>query len=322
MDQAGLLSAEDRDLLALLGDQVHTQNGAELAVVTIRSTAGQDHRRFATELFNAWRLGDAQRNNGLLLFVAIDDRAAEIILGDGIDSDAEVAKSDRIMQDELVARFRRGDPAGAIVAGARACAREFFGIVPPPLEGHEAAQLVENQPGNLDEDMPAWVRAVLVLAPTAGLGLLGAAIYSLIRRLTRKRPRACPSCRQKMTLLGESADDAHLDSGEKAEERVGSVDYDIWLCPGCGTVEKRRFGKWFSGFSKCPQCKAATAKSTSRTIRSATSSSSGLAEIHERCSHCGYQNTYTRSIPSTGSSSSSSSSGGGSSSGRGSSGRW
>lgn len=318
VDQAGLLSSEDREILAQLGDQVHAQQGAELAVVTVRSTHGKDHRSFATQLFNTWRLGDTQRDNGLLIFVAIDDRAAEIILGDGIDSDAEVAKSDRIMQNELVARFRRGDPAGAIVAGARACARDFFGIQPPPLEGQSIAQFAETGP---QEPVPAWAWAITCLVPAAGLGGLGALIYWLVSRFSRKRPRNCPNCSQLMTLLDETADDAHLSSGEQAEERLDTVDYDVWLCQSCGTVEKRRHGKWFTGYSKCPQCQAVAAVNTSTTLRSATTSSTGLAEIHESCKHCGRENTYRRSIPRV-SRSSSSSGGGGSSSGRGSSGRW
>jgi uncharacterized membrane protein YgcG len=107
------------------------RDGAEMAIVTVPTTAGAEHRDFATRLFNHWRIGHAVRNNGVLIFVAVQDRAAEIILGNGIDSDAHVAMSDRIMRDIMVPRFRHGDNAGAVLAGARACARDFFQVGPP-----------------------------------------------------------------------------------------------------------------------------------------------------------------------------------------------
>jgi uncharacterized protein len=127
VDLARVLSADEVAELNRLGDAVHTHDGAEMAIVVVPTIGGGDHRDFATRLFNHWQIGDRARDNGLLIFVAVGDRAAEIILGNGIDSDAEVAKSDRVMQGEMVPRFRSGDQAGAILAGARACAREFFG---------------------------------------------------------------------------------------------------------------------------------------------------------------------------------------------------
>jgi hypothetical protein len=51
--------------------------GLLLAVCLIES--------FATNLFNAWGIGDAERNDGVLLLVARDDRLVRIELGAGYD---------------------------------------------------------------------------------------------------------------------------------------------------------------------------------------------------------------------------------------------
>jgi uncharacterized protein len=142
-----------------------------------------------------------------------------------------------------------------------------------------------------------------------------------------------------MVLLGEAEDDAHLSPAERVEERLGSVDYDVWSCPSCAHAVKLRYGAFFTSYSRCPKCRAITVSRTTRTLRSATHSGTGLEEITERCEHCSYRHADRRRIPrlaspptsapgagsssgSSGSPGSSSGFSGGSSSGGGASGSW
>ena len=147
-----------------------------------------------------------------------------------------------------------------------------------------------------------------------------------------------------MTKLDEAADDAFLEKSEQVEERVGSVDHQIWVCPVCGERKRRRFPRLASGYTKCPQCSARTLRSTCATVKEATYSHGGLEQIDEHCFNCPYSRSYTRSTPmlqrpsydddrsshsspftsssSSHSSSSGSGFGGGHSSGGGASGRW
>jgi uncharacterized protein len=155
-----------------------------------------------------------------------------------------------------------------------------------------------------------------------GIGLGGlVAGGAVLRRYLRNRPRRCKACGTMMTRLEETADDQHLTTGEKVEERVGSVDYDVWSCR-CGQTLKLRYGTLFTSYGRCKQCQSKTLKVTTTTLVSATTSSEGRARVDERCAHCNYSNTYERSIPRVQERSSSSSSSRGSSSGRGSSGSW
>lgn len=323
-DLSGLLSAEDVAQLERLGDAVHAKEGAELVVVTVDTTGGAEPRRLATGIFNRWQLGEAGRDNGLLIFVAIGDRAAEIVLGDGIDSDAEVAKSDRIMEQELVPRFREGHNAAALVAGARACGAEFFGVADLPVEAVPGVRrALYPRPWR----RPHPVAIVILALLGVGSGLLGFGHWH------RHHARKCKKCGKKMCRLDEVTDDRYLEPGQAAEEKIGSVDHDVWACLDCEEVQKFAYGKFFTGHHRCPQCANVTASKVEKILRRATVRSTGLMQIDEKCVHCGHQATSTREIPrtpppssSSGSSgrsfSSGSSGGGGSSSGRGSSGRW
>lgn len=120
-----------------------------------------------------------------------------------------------------------------------------------------------------------------------------------------------------MTLLPDYEDDALLQDGQVAEERIGSVDYDVWQCPACEHHFTLRYAKFISNYDKCPQCSNRTKSSTESTITSATSSSEGSALVLEKCAFCTFTNEYTKVLPRISQSSSSSSSGGSSGGGSG-----
>ncbi|MFM8414867.1 MAG: TPM domain-containing protein, partial [Planctomycetota bacterium] len=74
VDTVGLLAADDAAALERLAAGIEAASGGDLVVVVIRTTGGRPPRAFATDLFNRWQLGSAERNDGLLIFVALDDR--------------------------------------------------------------------------------------------------------------------------------------------------------------------------------------------------------------------------------------------------------
>ncbi len=331
VDQAQVLPTETRTALDRLLDEVPRHDGAEMAIVTVNTIGGADSRRFATELFNRWGIGDRTRDNGLLLFVALRDHKAEIVLGRGLDTPAQTARSDRIMRDIIVARFRAGDAPGAIDGGARACAEQFFGVGVPTVTGPERVETPAEPPARPAPPAPARPPAfspfaVLVLMACAALAVVFL-VWLIVHQARLAQIHNCPQCRLPMTKLDEAQDDAHLSAAELAEERIGSVDHIVWLCPSCLRVDKVRRGRWFTRYSACPRCGAQTRSSVSRTLAAATTVTTGLVEVREQCAHCNDSRVTTRVLPvlpirpaSTGRSSSGF--GGGRSSGGGSSGRW
>lgn len=153
-----------------------------------------------------------------------------------------------------------------------------------------------------------WLTLAL-LALTAGY-LATSALIMLVRGFLRYRARACPQCGKAMRLLDEEGDDAFLVQGQQTEERIGSVDYDVWLCP-CNTVVLA-----YNGPEPALACRACSYKTDklqhSRVIEEATYDSSGMRENHFLCAHCAAARTEQEVIPRK---ERSSSSGGGSSSG-------
>ncbi len=326
-----------------LGNALVSEGHGQLAVVVVDTTGRRPPREFALALFNQWGIGTASRHDGALLFIALNDRAAEIILGDRVDGPSDQARSDDIMASGVVPAFKRGSPDDAVLAGARGLHQliKSSELNQPSSETATACDAaVEENPWAAPIDPHDDVLSVTfvpsasgkeaelnVPAVAGGLGLLGAAGVAG-RALLRRRPRRCQKCRNPRTRLDEDADDAHLKPGEVREEQLGSVDYDVWWCESCQDALVERYGALFTRHARCPKCRFVTASKTSRTIRRATTTRGGEVEITVQCKHCSHRAKSRRTTArlsqssSSSSSSRSSSSGGGRSSGGGSSGRW
>lgn len=148
--------------------------------------------------------------------------------------------------------------------------------------------------------------------------------YHLARkRIYRNHPRKCKQCHSDLYKLTEKTEDEYLTEGMQLEETLRSVDYDVWKCRQCQSIEVWHYLNNSSNYEPCPKCKTIAYCFTSRrTLVAATYSSSGSGEDIHTCKFCGFikRSTYTiaRLTRSTSSTSSNSSSFGSSSSSGGS----
>jgi uncharacterized protein len=151
-----------------------------------------------------------------------------------------------------------------------------------------------------------------------------------LRQFRRYGPSRCKHCGSPLTLLSESKDDANLSEIQQLEEKIGAVDYDVWLCNACLKTDVQKYKQFFSGFNACPQCQNQTFKETTTKVYAATRMNSGLERINGECVSCKHKTSRTRVIPRISTSTSSSGGsrsggggfGGGSSGGGGSSRGW
>ena len=338
-DYADLLAFEDEANLRDGLSQFQAETGIEITILTIFSVddfnQGATIERFATDLFNNWQIGDAVSNDGVLLLVAIEDRELRIEVGAGYGTSMNEA-GDRIIDRTILPYFRDGDFDRGIIAGVNelmavtapeaSVSGNQFSAEAPPISSPTVEERRDDFAGAIGSTFSRFWGVFIV----GGLSALIFGIFSL-RNWRRSRERDCPVCGQQLHRLSEEQDDVYLTSGQRLEEVLGSIDYDVWKCDNCNHHDILPYEKWFSGYHDCPNCAYKTLFSYTTTIRRATTYSTGLKEIVRDCEHCEYRDTETAVIPmisdsNSGSSSSSfsggGSSGGGFSSGGGSSGSW
>ncbi len=85
IDKANLFSAaEEEQLLQKIGE-VHRDNNAVICIYTIASLAGKTIFDYSVETANALGVGQKGLNNGLLLFIAPNDRKVHLQVGSGLE---------------------------------------------------------------------------------------------------------------------------------------------------------------------------------------------------------------------------------------------
>ena len=116
------------------------------------------------------------------------------------------------------------------------------------------------------------------------------------KRLRRQRVR-CKNCGALTKLLSETNDNKYLTLEQSFEEKIKSVDYDVFLCENCGRVEINKYNEK-PKYSDCPQCGTRSFCLANSYIASRpTYVSKGLRVNVTRCKYCGFQQEDSVSIP-------------------------
>ena len=295
-DMAGVLSPEHKARLNRLIDQLERDTGAEIAVVILRRTQGATPKEYAAELFNRWGVGKRGADNGVLMLVALGDRRVEIETGYGMEAILPDAIVGEILDTAVVPRFRAGDIPGGIIAGVEAIAAR--------IRAAQASGAYEPTPPSMpyrpryDETPPKPTPSPNPL-PIGGLLLLGGSAIGLLAYALRERPPQCPICQKPMRLLDEQADDAYLNELQRTEEQLGSVNYLVWRCDTCETLEIFRKVALLNTYGRCPECGGMTVRETARIVREPTYTRTGLELILRQCKNpcCDFSEERERILP-------------------------
>lgn len=329
----GILSETDVAELNRRIAAVEDSATAQIAIVIINSIGQENPKDFATRLFQHWGIGQADTDNGLLIFSVMDQRRTEFETGYGLEAVLPDAVCYRIGMQELVPYFREGAYGRGLIAtidrirqtlenpevveeirstGSSPRARSGWLGLPPVLEWYLLINLLFHLGLAVWVLLALWSRQELydkyldirrstfwlfiILFPLPYL-----VAYFLLKRLLkrlRNQPRFSRINGKPMHKLSEPEDDKYLEAGQVTEEELGSVDYDVWITDDGDDILVLRYAPFFSKYSKCPECHYRTyTVARTRVIRHATYSHSGKREVVHACKNCHYSQTTYQTIP-------------------------
>ncbi len=115
-DYAGVLSVEDgRSLDAMLAE--HERATTNQVVIAIFPTLGGENlEAYSMRLAEAWKVGQAGKDNGVIISVFLEDRKVRIEVGYGLEGALPDVLCKRIIDEEITPRFREQDYAGGLRA--------------------------------------------------------------------------------------------------------------------------------------------------------------------------------------------------------------
>jgi uncharacterized protein len=163
-----------------LGNEVKAKSGEELMVVVVGTTGDVPSHAFATDLFNRWHIG-REPGKGVLVFVALDDRQLEIVVGRGLNSPSLQEATAAILKRDMVPALRQGDPGGAVLAGARSSARDLLGVAPGSATA-PATPATADVPPSTPTATATVRRVALAFLFLVVLGVLGWLVYRFSQR--------------------------------------------------------------------------------------------------------------------------------------------
>ena len=108
-DFAGVISSQYANAMTRIIAELKQKTGAEIAVVTVNTTAPEDITTYSVGLYQAWGIGEKGKDNGVLILAAIDDRKAWITTGYGIEPIIPDGLAGEIYRNVMRPYFREGN---------------------------------------------------------------------------------------------------------------------------------------------------------------------------------------------------------------------
>lgn len=165
-DQTGTL---DKAAIAALESRLRgfeTEKGSQIAVLIVATTQPETIEQYSMRVAETWKLGRKGVDDGILLLVAKDDRAVRIEVGYGLEGVVSDIHSKRVIEEEIVPRFRQGDFHG----GIEAAVGRLIGLVKgESLPEPTPPSVGTSQGGFLDQFLP-----LVMLFAFVGGGILRA----------------------------------------------------------------------------------------------------------------------------------------------------
>ena len=323
----GVLSAQAVSKLDEALKSIWDATSAEVVVVAIDETDSGDIDDFATKLFEKWGIGKKDNDNGLLILVSKNDRKVTIRTGYGMEGVLPDVVCGRIIRNDMLPRFRSGDYDGGVTAAVQAIntyltdptaaagvqskyandslrsgdSEDFSSLwnmivyfccillaIAVALAVYALYSTRKLDPASRYFKLKTFKVPLLMLG-CLGVGLPLLAYWFLNRKMKglRNSPRKCPNCSHEMHKLDEQRDNDYLTPAQDTEEKINSVDYDVWLCDNCGEKDIIPFINEASKYTVCPQCGARACYLTAdRVIAQPTTSTKGRGVKMYSCLNC------------------------------------
>lgn len=177
VDDAEILSPATRERLtaALQAHEEATTN--QVAVLTVPTIDGESIEGYAARVFEAWKLGRRDRDNGVLLVIVPQDRMLRIEVGYGLEGTLTDVASSRIIRNLMTPPFKAGDYDRGVTDGVLAVVAQLEGR-PEVAAAAPAAALADTGGGG------ASFKVVTPDLPWPMRLLLGAFVFGIIGLFT------------------------------------------------------------------------------------------------------------------------------------------
>ncbi|MCU4487838.1 TPM domain-containing protein [Acinetobacter ursingii] len=149
IDQANLLSVEQKQAISQQILKLYQNGKAQIGIVIVPTTGQEDIFDYAMRVGEKWQLGSAKRDNGLLMAIAVNDRRIQILTGYGLEGVIPDIVASRIIRNQITPYFKQGQYAQGIQSGLNEIERVLN--LDPEIAQQAADDLKERQAQAMQE---------------------------------------------------------------------------------------------------------------------------------------------------------------------------
>ncbi|MBQ7136358.1 MAG: TPM domain-containing protein [Bacilli bacterium] len=184
-DAANILSTETENYIIEKSTELNKVDGTQIVVVTVPNLGGYSIEEYANTLFNYWGIGDSEKNNGLLLLLALQEREFRVEVGDGLGGILPDAKTGRFQDEYIIPHLKNNEWDKGVKNGYNAFYAEIVKLNNLDLEYNKPFENQKNHNRDVSDHLLDSYFIWLVL-PLSG-GVIGL-IIALLKEEKRKLP--------------------------------------------------------------------------------------------------------------------------------------
>jgi uncharacterized protein len=145
IDQTATLSLSELSQLEKTLIAFEAKKGSQIAVLILPTTKPEAIEQYSIRVAEAWKLGRARVDDGVILIVAKNDRTMRIEVGYGLEGALTDYTAKRIITEVITPKFKQGEFNAGITAGVEQIIRVIEGETLPAPEQSDSKS---NKGGN------------------------------------------------------------------------------------------------------------------------------------------------------------------------------
>lgn len=116
-DEAGIIDKDTESYIVDINKELYNKTGAQIVVATVNSLDDMDINYYATALYEKWKIGSQEYDNGMLLLIVPDNRELWIEVGYGLEGPFPDSKVKRIIDDYILPYFAEERFSDGVLSG-------------------------------------------------------------------------------------------------------------------------------------------------------------------------------------------------------------
>lgn len=155
-DEANLISPQNENDINMMLWDLKKKTGSDIAVVTMNSLNGRDVNSVAIEIGREYKLGDKNKNNGIVFLTAPNERIMSIQLGYGLEKSLGKSTAEQVRDYDVLPYYKQNRYEEGIFRGAYSLAKavassenvsvKSYGNVPARISGSCSHRNSDNIP--------------------------------------------------------------------------------------------------------------------------------------------------------------------------------